>query len=131
MRCHTQALTIKLRRDVPLAEIERLLAGGNEWVRVVPNKRDESIRRLSPAAVTGRLEIPVGRLRKLAMGGEYLVGLHRAATSCCGAPPSRCAGCCASCSNADAKTAGSGKDLTLHSGSGTMGCARRVHFRTF
>jgi aspartate-semialdehyde dehydrogenase len=72
MRCHSQALTIKLRRDIPLAEIESMLAGANDWVRVVPNKREESIARLTPAAVTGRLEVPVGRLRKLAMGGEYL-----------------------------------------------------------
>ena len=72
MRCHSQALTIKLRRDVPLPEIERLLADANEWVRVVPNTREESMRRLTPAAVTGSLEIPVGRLRKLAMGAEYL-----------------------------------------------------------
>jgi aspartate-semialdehyde dehydrogenase len=72
MRCHSQALTIKLRRDVPLPEIERMLAAGSEWVRVVPNTREESLRRLTPAAVTGTLEIPVGRLRKLAMGGEYL-----------------------------------------------------------
>jgi aspartate-semialdehyde dehydrogenase len=72
MRCHSQALTIKLRRDVPLAEIERMLAEANAWVRVVPNTRVESIARLTPAAVTGSLEVPIGRLRKLAMGGEYL-----------------------------------------------------------
>ena len=72
MRCHSQALTIKLREDVPLAEIERLLARANEWVRVVPNSRDESIRRLTPAAVTGTLDIPVGRLRKLELGPGYL-----------------------------------------------------------
>ena len=72
MRCHSQALTIKLKRDIPLQEIERLIAGGNAWVRVVPNEREASIRELSPAAVSGRLEIPIGRLRKLAMGGEYL-----------------------------------------------------------
>jgi len=72
MRCHSQALTIKLKRDVPLAEIERMLAGANEWVRVVPNTREESVARLTPAAVTGSLEVPIGRLRKLAMGGEYL-----------------------------------------------------------
>jgi len=72
MRCHSQALTIKLRRDVPLAEIEAMLAAGNEWVRVVPNTSEESVRRLTPAAVTGSLEIPIGRLRKLAMGGDYL-----------------------------------------------------------
>ena len=57
---------------MPLAEIEAMLAGGNEWVRVVPNTRDESMRRLTPAAVTGTLEVPIGRLRKLAMGREYL-----------------------------------------------------------
>jgi aspartate-semialdehyde dehydrogenase len=72
MRCHSQALTIKLKREVPLAEIERMLAGANEWVRIVPNTREESIARLTPAAVTGSLEVPVGRLRKLAMGGDYL-----------------------------------------------------------
>ncbi len=72
MRCHSQALTIKLKRDLPLAEIEAILASANEWVRVVPNTKEESITRLTPAAVTGKLEVPVGRLRKLAMGGEYL-----------------------------------------------------------
>ena len=72
MRCHSQALTIKLRRDIPLAEIESMLDAGNDWVRVVPNTLDESIRRLTPAAVTGSMEIPIGRLRKLAMGGDYL-----------------------------------------------------------
>jgi aspartate-semialdehyde dehydrogenase len=72
MRCHSQALTIKLKRDLPLAEIERLLAGANPWVRVVPNDRESSIRELSPAAVSGSMNIPIGRLRKLAMGGEYL-----------------------------------------------------------
>jgi aspartate-semialdehyde dehydrogenase len=72
MRCHSQALTIKLRQDIPLAEVERLIAGGNSWVRVVPNDRESSIRDLSPAAVSGGMNIPIGRLRKLAMGGEYL-----------------------------------------------------------
>jgi aspartate-semialdehyde dehydrogenase len=72
MRCHSQALTIKLKRDIPLREIEDLIAGGNSWVRVVPNERDASIKELSPAAVSGTLTIPVGRLRKLALGGEYL-----------------------------------------------------------
>jgi aspartate-semialdehyde dehydrogenase len=72
MRCHSQALTIKLRRDVPLGDIEALVAGAHQWVQVVPNTRDESIRRLTPAAVTGKLEIPIGRLRKLAMGPAYL-----------------------------------------------------------
>jgi aspartate-semialdehyde dehydrogenase len=72
MRCHSQALTIKLRRDVPLPEIERILAAGNPWVRVVPNNQAASIERLTPTAVTGTLEVPIGRLRKLAMGPEYL-----------------------------------------------------------
>ena len=72
MRCHSQALTIKLKRDVPLEEITQILASANEWVRVVPNEREATERDLTPAAVTGRLHIPVGRLRKLAMGGEYL-----------------------------------------------------------
>jgi aspartate-semialdehyde dehydrogenase len=72
MRCHSQALTIKLKRDLPLAEIESMLAGANRWVRVIPNQREESIRELSPARVSGKMDIPIGRLRKLAMGGEYL-----------------------------------------------------------
>ncbi len=72
MRCHSQALTIKLKRDLPLAEIEHVLAGANPWVRVVPNDRESSIRELSPAAVSGGLTIPIGRVRKLSMGGEYL-----------------------------------------------------------
>ena len=72
MRCHSQALTIKLDRDLPLEEIEQLIAGGNEWVRLVPNTKDTSVRELAPAYVSGRLEIPIGRLRKAAMGGEYL-----------------------------------------------------------
>jgi aspartate-semialdehyde dehydrogenase len=72
MRCHSQALTIKLKRDLPLPEIEQLLASGNPWVRVIPNDKQSSIQALSPAAVSGKMEIPVGRLRKLAMGGEYL-----------------------------------------------------------
>ncbi|MGD9983515.1 MAG: aspartate-semialdehyde dehydrogenase [Porticoccaceae bacterium] len=72
MRCHSQALTIKLTRDLSIAEIEALIAAANDWVRVVPNHREDSLRALTPAAVTGKLEVPVGRLRKLAMGGEYL-----------------------------------------------------------
>jgi aspartate-semialdehyde dehydrogenase len=72
MRCHSQALTIKLSRDVPLPEIEGMLAEANPWVRVVPNEREASIRELSPAAVTGSAHVPVGRLRKLAMGPQYL-----------------------------------------------------------
>ena len=72
MRCHSQGLTIKLRHDLPLAEIESMLASAHEWVRVVPNDKDTSLRELTPAAVTGTLKVPVGRLRKLAMGSEYL-----------------------------------------------------------
>ncbi len=72
MRCHSQALTIKLKRDVPLADIEALVASGNEWVRLVPNNREASIRDLNPAVVTGQLAVPVGRLRKLAIGPGYL-----------------------------------------------------------
>ena len=72
MRCHSQALTIKLRRDVPLDEVSDMMAEANEWVRVVPNRRDESLAELTPAAVTGKLAVPVGRLRKMPMGGEYL-----------------------------------------------------------
>ena len=72
MRCHSQALTIKLKRNLPLNEITDILAKANQWVRVVPNEREATERELTPAAVTGRLHIPVGRLRKLAMGGEYL-----------------------------------------------------------
>ncbi|HYA59269.1 MAG TPA: aspartate-semialdehyde dehydrogenase [Burkholderiaceae bacterium] len=72
MRCHSQALTIKLKRDLPLPKIEQLLADANRWVRVIPNRREESIDQLSPARVSGTLEVPIGRLRKLAMGGEYL-----------------------------------------------------------
>ncbi|AJG20291.1 Aspartate-semialdehyde dehydrogenase [Cupriavidus basilensis] len=72
MRCHSQALTIKLRRDVPLDEIEAMLAENNQWAKVVPNTREASMTDLTPAAVTGTLTIPVGRLRKMQMGGEYL-----------------------------------------------------------
>ena len=72
MRCHSQALTVKLTQDVPLAEIVELLQSAHEWVDVVPNTREASLRDLTPAAVTGTLRTPIGRLRKLAMGGEYL-----------------------------------------------------------
>ncbi|MNQ64556.1 Aspartate-semialdehyde dehydrogenase [compost metagenome] len=72
LRCHSQAFTIKLKKDVPLPEIEALLAAHNDWVKVIPNDRDITARELTPAAVTGTLSIPVGRLRKLNMGPEYL-----------------------------------------------------------
>jgi aspartate-semialdehyde dehydrogenase len=72
MRCHSQALTIKLRRDVPLDEVESLIANSHEWVRVIPNDKASTLEQLTPATVTGTLQVPIGRLRKLAMGGEYL-----------------------------------------------------------
>jgi aspartate-semialdehyde dehydrogenase len=72
MRCHSQGLTLKLRRDYPLAEIESMLASGNPWCKVVPNRRDDTLKQLTPVAVTGTLDVPIGRLRKLRMGGEYL-----------------------------------------------------------
>ena len=72
MRCHSQALTLKLTRDLPLTEIEAILASANDWVKVIPNTRAASIRELTPAAVTGSLSVPVGRLRKLNMGGQFL-----------------------------------------------------------
>jgi len=72
VRCHSQALTIKLRRPLPLDEIEGMLAEANDWVKVVPNRRAESLAELTPAAVTGKLSVPVGRLRKLPMGEDYL-----------------------------------------------------------
>ena len=72
MRCHSQALTIKLKQDVPLADIESILAGANDWVRVVPNQRDASLAELTPTKVSGTLAVPVGRLRKMSMGGAYL-----------------------------------------------------------
>jgi aspartate-semialdehyde dehydrogenase len=72
MRCHSQALTIKLKKDVPLDEIEAMLAGANPWVKVVPNRREDSLAELTPAAISGSMNVPVGRLRKLPMGGDYL-----------------------------------------------------------
>jgi aspartate-semialdehyde dehydrogenase len=72
MRCHSQALTIKLRKDVPLDEITGILAVDNDWVKVVPNQREITLKELTPTAVTGTLNVPVGRLRKLSMGPEYL-----------------------------------------------------------
>ncbi len=72
LRCHSQAFTIKLKKDIPLAEIEQIIAAHNEWVKVIPNDKEATLRELTPAKVTGTLSVPVGRLRKLAMGGEYL-----------------------------------------------------------
>ncbi len=72
MRCHSQAITIKLTKDVPLDEINGLLAAHNDWVKVVPNQREVTLKELTPTAVTGTLSVPVGRLRKLSMGPQYL-----------------------------------------------------------
>ncbi len=72
MRCHSQALLFKLKKNVPLADIEQLISNDNAWVKVVPNNREDTVRQLTPVAVTGTLDIPVGRLRKMAMGPEYL-----------------------------------------------------------
>ena len=72
MRCHSQALTIKLRRPLPIDEVEGMLADAHDWVKVVPNRKEETLAELTPAAVTGKLSVPVGRLRKLPMGDDYL-----------------------------------------------------------
>ena len=72
MRCHSQAVTLKLKKDLPIDEIERILAEHNAWVKVIPNDRDATMQELTPAKVTGTLSIPVGRIRKLTMGPEYI-----------------------------------------------------------
>lgn len=72
MRCHSQALTIKLKQDVPMDEIEEIIATHNDWVKVIPNERDITAQELTPAKVTGTLSVPVGRLRKMSMGNEFL-----------------------------------------------------------
>ncbi|KQP35795.1 aspartate-semialdehyde dehydrogenase [Pseudorhodoferax sp. Leaf274] len=72
MRCHSQALTFKLKKNVPLADIEAMIAQDNDWVRVVPNTREDTLKGLTPVVTTGTLNIPVGRIRKLAMGPEYV-----------------------------------------------------------
>ncbi|MFT5594395.1 MAG: aspartate-semialdehyde dehydrogenase [Oceanicoccus sp.] len=72
MRCHSQAMTIKLKKDLPITEIESILAGANDWVEVIPNDRDITMQELTPAKVTGTLSIPIGRIRKLNMGPEYI-----------------------------------------------------------
>jgi aspartate-semialdehyde dehydrogenase len=72
MRCHSQALTVKLKQDVPLDEVQGILAEGNDWVKVIPNRKEDSLAQLTPAAVTGTLYVPIGRLRKMSMGSEYL-----------------------------------------------------------
>jgi len=72
MRCHSQAFTIKLKRDVPMDEVEAMIAEANDWVKVIPNERDITAQELTPAKVTGTLSVPVGRLRKMNIGNEYL-----------------------------------------------------------
>jgi aspartate-semialdehyde dehydrogenase len=72
MRCHSQGFTIKLTRDVPLDEITDIISGGNNWVRLVPNDKESTLEHLTPAAVNGTLTVPVGRVRKMLMGPEYL-----------------------------------------------------------
>ena len=101
MRCHSQALTIKLTKDVPLPEIEGMLAAANDWVKVVPNEKERSIRELTPAAVTGTLQRP----RRPPAQARTRQVRQRAATSppspaainSSGVPPSRCGGCCGFC----------------------------------
>ena len=72
MRCHSQALTFKLKKNLPVADLEAMIAADNDWVKVIPNTREATIKDLTPVAVTGTMDIPVGRLRKLAMGPEYV-----------------------------------------------------------
>jgi aspartate-semialdehyde dehydrogenase len=72
MRCHSQGITIKLTKDAPMGEIEAIVASGNEWVKVIPNTKEASLAGLTPAAVSGTLSVPVGRLHKMRMGSEYL-----------------------------------------------------------
>ena len=76
MRCHSQALTIKLSKDIPVEEVEAVIASANDWVKIIPNTRENTVKYLSPAAVTGKLEIPVGRIRKMNIGSEYLNPFH-------------------------------------------------------
>jgi aspartate-semialdehyde dehydrogenase len=72
MRCHSQGLTVKLKKDVPMADIEALIAGAHEWVKVVPNNKESTIKELTPTAVSGRLTVPIGRMRKMIIGPKYL-----------------------------------------------------------
>ncbi len=96
LRCHSQAFTLKLKKDIPLPEIEQLLATHNDWVRVIPNDRELTMRELTPAAVTGTLNTPVGRLRKLNMGPEYL-SAFTVGDQLLWARPNRYVACCVSC----------------------------------
>src|SRR5260221_13940976 len=72
MRCHSQALCIKLKKDVPLADLEQIIAGSNPWVRLIPNEQEWTMRCLTPAAVSGSLNVLIGSLRKLKLGPEFL-----------------------------------------------------------
>ena len=72
MRCHSQGLTIKLNKDLPLAEIEALIANDNEWVKLVPNTKADTLAQLTPAAVSGTLTVPIGRVGKMKMGPQYV-----------------------------------------------------------
>jgi aspartate-semialdehyde dehydrogenase len=72
MRCHSQGLCIKLKKDVPLSDLEQIIGGANDWVKIVPNDKESTLRCLTPTAVSGTLQVPVGRLHKLKMGPEYL-----------------------------------------------------------
>ena len=72
LRCHSQALTIKLNKNIPIGEIEGMIQEANSWVRLIPNKKTESMQQLSPAAVSGKMHIPIGRLRKMTIGDDFL-----------------------------------------------------------
>jgi aspartate-semialdehyde dehydrogenase len=72
MRCHSQALTLKLKKDMPVADLESMIAADNPWVKLVPNTREATVQDLTPVATTGTLHIPVGRIRKMAMGPQYI-----------------------------------------------------------
>ena len=72
MRCHSQALTIKLKQNIPVAEIEQLIAAQNPWVRVIPNHKEVTLKELTPAKVSGSLYVPIGRLRKMTLGDNFL-----------------------------------------------------------
>ena len=96
MRCHSQALTFKLKKDVPVADIEAMIAADNEWVKVVPNNREDTMRDLTPVAVTGTLTFPWAASARWPWARNTWAP-SPSATSCCGALPSRCAACCASC----------------------------------
>jgi aspartate-semialdehyde dehydrogenase len=96
MRCHSQALTFKLKKDVPVADLEAMIAADNEWVKVVPNTREATMKDLTPVATTGTLTIPWAASARWPWGRSTSAP-SPSATSCCGARPSRCAACCASC----------------------------------